>query len=548
MRRPVLALLLALSAPALAAQGPQNARADSLRGSLTTERTWWDVRFYDLAVRVNPADSSISGVNHLTYTVTGPATAMQIDLQMPLVLDSAVQDGARLAVVRDSVATAVHYVTLAAPQAVGSTRTVSLYYHGHPRAAKRAPWDGGFVWGKDSTGGRWIATACQGLGASVWWPTKDIQSDEPDSQRVAITVPKPLQNVSNGRLRSVKDNRDGTRTFTWFVAEPINNYDIAVNAADYAKFTDRYKGEGGNLTLTFWPLRAHKQKARQQFKQVKTMLACFEGWFGPYPWYKDGYQLVETPHLGMEHQSAVAYGNGYQNGYRGRDLSGTGRGLDWDFIIIHESAHEWWGNSLTSADLADMWVHEGFANYAENLYVECLHGTQAGAEYAIGTRIGIANDIPIIPDFKKNRKGSGDMYPKAGNMLHLIRQLVNDDAKWRSVLRGLQQTWRHGIVTGDQVRQYIITQTGLDLDGIFRQYLTTTMVPTLEVKLHDGRLEYRWTEVVDGFVLPLPVHTGPDQWTTLTPTTEWQSVPSILTDPAVVQADPDYYVKVTPVQ
>jgi aminopeptidase N len=544
MRRLLALLALAAALPAaLPAQMTPWTRTDSLRGSMTPERAWWDVRFYDLAVRVEPRDSSIRGVNHLTYTVTGPARAMQIDLQMPLEIDSVVQDGVKLRVTRDAEAKAVHLVTLAAPQPIGATRTLSIYYHGRPQVARRAPWDGGFVWARDSLGQPWIATACQGLGASVWWPNKDIQADEPDSQRVAITVPLPLTNVSNGRLRSVTNNPDSTRTFTWFVSEPINNYTIAVNAADYGHIEDAYQGEAGRLTLNYWPLRTHVDTARKQFQQVKPMLACFERWFGPYPWYKDGYQLVETPHLGMEHQSAVAYGNHYQNGYRGRDLSGTGQGLDWDFIIIHESAHEWFGNSLTTADLADMWVHESFANYAENLYVECLRGKEAGAEYVIGTRSGIQNDIPIIPPRGLNRKGSGDMYPKGGNMLHLIRQLVNDDAKWREVLRGLTRTYRHQIVTGQQVQDYFIRATGLDLQSIFDQYLNTTLVPTLEYRLEGGRLAYRWARIVDGFSLPIPVTVNGTDYTTLRPTPEWQYVETPLTDPTKVTVDPDYYVQ-----
>ena len=274
-----------------------------------------------------------------------------------------------------------------------------------------------------------------------------------------------------------RTGRQGWTTYEWFVTSPINNYDVAASAGHYAHFEDFYEGEDGHLTLDFWPIANHLEAARAQWKQVKPMLACFENWFGPYPWYRDGYQLVESPHLGMEHQSAVAYGNGFQNGYKGKDLSGTGWGLAWDFIVIHESAHEWFGNSITSADIADMWVHESFANYSESLYTECQFGKSAGAQYARGMRKLVKNDKPIVGPFGVNTEGSGDMYYKGGNMLHTIRQVINNDSTWRTVLRGLNTEFRHRVVTGDQVRSYMSAHAGIDLRKIFEQYLTTTKIP-----------------------------------------------------------------------
>jgi aminopeptidase N len=518
--------------------------ADSLRGSITPERAWWDVAFYDLQVRVNPVDSTIRGVNHITYRVLAPASQMQIDLQRPLQVDSFVQHGQRLEYRRDGNA---FFVYLTAPQQPGAREILSVYYGGHPVAARNAPWDGGFVWRTDSLGGRWIATACQGTGASIWWPNKDTQTDEPDSQRVVITVPDSVQDVSNGRLRAVTSNGDGTTSYEWFVSEPINNYDVAANVANYGHLKSAFYGEGGRLSLNFWPLAYHLDAAARQFQQVRPMLACFEHWFGPYPWYADGYQLVETPHLGMEHQSGIAYGNHYLNGYLGRDLSGTGQGLDWDFIIVHESAHEWWGNNLTTADLADMWVHESFANYAEGLYVECLRGKAAGSEYVIGTRRGIRNDRPIVPAYGLNREGSGDMYPKGGNMLHTIRQVINDDEKWRQILRGLNTTFRHQIVTGQQVQDYISRESGIDLRRVFAQYLTTTDIPRFEYQVGPGALRYRWARVVPGFDLPVRAALSDDGYTLLRPTGEWQSASLSLSDPSSFHLDPNFFVVAVPV-
>jgi len=537
-----LACLMAVPLSAGQAQDSTAAlHADSLRGSIGPGRAWWDVGFYDLSVSLNPADSTIRGVNHITYRVLQPATEMQIDLQRPLVVDSFVQQGRRLEYRRDGNAFFVHLV---APQQAGRTERLSVYYRGHPHVARRAPWDGGLVWSRDSLGRDVIATACQGTGASIWWPTKDTQADEPDSQRVVVTVPDSLINVSNGQLRSTTHNVDGTASYEWFVSEPINNYDIAVNAAHYARISDVYDGESGRLTLTYWPLDYHLETARKQFTQVKSMLACFEGWYGPYPWYKDGYQLIETPHLGMEHQSGIAYGNHYLNGYLGRDLSGTGQGLDWDFIIVHESAHEWFGNSLTTADLADMWVHEGFASYSEALYVECLRGKDAGAQYVIGSRKGIRNDVPVTAAYGLNHEGSGDMYPKGANMLHTIRQVVDDDARWRRILRGLNQTFRHQIVTARQVEEYISTQAGIDLSRVFQQYLTTTRIPTLEYRVDGSTLAYRWTDVVPGFDLPIRVMLADTGYSLLRPTESWQTARLTRQSPEGLQVDPNFYVLV----
>jgi aminopeptidase N len=535
-------LLLASTVSAAAsAQQPAFTHADTLRGSITPERAWWDVAFYDLHVRLDPADSTIRGWNGITYRVTGASRAMQIDLQMPLEIDSVVQDGRRLAYRRDGNA---FFVTLAAKQPRGATKTLAVYYHGRPTVAERPPWDGGLIWARDPDGRTWISVACQGRGASVWWPTKDTQADEPDSQRVAITVPDSLEAVGNGRLRGVERPGNGWVTWEWFVSSPINNYDVAPYVGRYAEFTDTYLGEGGLLTLDFRPLAQHLEAAREQWKQVKPMLQCFESWFGPYPWYRDGYRLIEAPHLGMEHQSAVAYGNGFRNGYKGTDLSGTGWGLTWDFIVIHESAHEWWGNSLTTADIADMWVHESFANYSESLYTECRYGREAGAAYVRGTRRLIQNQQPIVGPYGVNADGPADMYYKGGNVLHTIRQVIANDSTWRAVLRGVQAQFAHRIVTGRQVQDYISTHSGVDLHRVFEQYLTTTKVPVLEYRLTGPSLTYRWANVVAGFDMPVVVLAGPGRPVRLMPTEQWRTTDIGLTRPEDFRVDENFYVEI----
>jgi aminopeptidase N len=528
-------------------------RADTLRGSFTTpQRAWWDVAFYDLHVAIHPADSSIRGWNAISYRVLSPARELQIDLMVPLEVDSMAQDGRAVGFRREGNA---FFATLASPQRAGDRKTITVWYHGKPQPAKRPPWDGGISWARDSLGHDWIVTTDQGMGASVWWPNKDTQADEPDSQRVALTVPDPLIDVSNGRLRSTVHNGDGTTTYEWFVVNPINNYAIAVAAGDYTHWSETFDGEGGTLTLDFWPLTYHLDAARRQFVQARSMLQCFEHWFGPYPWYQDGYKLIEVPNTGMEHQSAVSYGNRFANGYRGRDGSGTGLGLKWDFIIVHESAHEWFGNNITSKDNADMWVHESFANYAEGIYTECLFGKQAGADYIIGNRRGVRNDTPIIPPYGVNAQGSGDMYPKGGELLHTIRQLVNDDEKWRTILRGLNKTFWHQTVMGSQVEAYIAAQGGVDLTKVFDQYLRTTMVPVFEYRIEGTTLSYRWANVVPGFNMGVRAGLGErgagsgarvagDGYTWLHPTEAWQTAAVALTSPADFKVDPNFYVTV----
>ena len=513
--------------------------ADTLRGSNGPARSWWDVSFYDLHVKANPADSSIVGYNAITYRVLKPASEMQIDLQLPLVVDSIVQDGRVLMARRDSNA---FFVSLVAAQPARALKTITVYYHGKPVVAVRPPWDGGFVWAKDSLARDWVVTANEGLGASVWWPNKDYLADEPDSQRVAITVPDSLFDVSNGRLRATTRNSDGTTTYEWFVRNPINNYDVAVNAGRYVHWSDNYQGEKGNLTLDFYPLDYHADTARKQFEQVKPMMQCFESWFGPYPWYEDGYKLVETPHLGMEHQSAVAYGNHYKNGYLGRDRSATGHGLLWDFIIIHESAHEWWGNSITMKDQADMWIHESFATYAEGLFTECQQGKQAGQEYTIGQRKIIRNDEPIIAAYGVNAEGSGDMYDKGANMLLTIRQLVDDDTRWRGILRGLNKTFWHQTVTTKEIEDYISRESGINLSKVFDQYLRTTQIPTLEYKLQGNKLSYRWANVVRGFAMPVKVTTSTGRYGWIRPTERWRSTAIKLDRPEDFHVDETFYV------
>lgn len=521
-------------------QMPVFTKDDTLRGTITPERAWWDLTFYKLTLSVNPSEKSIAGSNEIHYKVLSPKRQLQIDLQPPLVLERAEQDGEPLEVVRQG--KNAYFVELKKEQPIGSRQSLTVWYSGKPRVAVNAPWDGGFSWSKDDKGQPFVATSCQGLGASVWWPCKDHAYDEPDSQAIIVTVPNGLMDVSNGRLRRATDNGDGTRTFEWFVSNPINNYGVNVNIADYTHFADTFHGEKGVLTLDYYVLPKNLEKAQKQFQQVKPMLRAFEHWFGPYPFYEDGYKLVEAPYLGMEHQSSVTYGNQYLNGYLGMDLSGTGWGKKWDFIIIHESGHEWFANNITYRDIADMWVHESFTNYSEGLYTEYHYGKAAGAEYIRGTRRMIENKSTIVGIYGVNHEGSSDMYYKGGNMLHTIRQVVDNDAQWRSILRGLNRDFYHQTVDGTQVEAYIIKHSGKPLQKVFDQYLRTTDIPVLEYRLKKGKVEYRWTNCVEGFDMPLKVALSPKKFEFIHPTTEWKSSPCKLGKKDELVVDEEFYV------
>lgn len=478
-------------------------RADTLRGMLTPLRSCYDVNYYHLDVKFDIANKFISGSNLIRFTATQNFTKLQFDLFANMAIQKIVYKGKVLPYKREFNAV---FVTFPKVIAKGGKEEFEVYYSGNPRVAKRAPWDGGVVYTTDSLGNAWVATACEGLGASVWWPNKDHLSDEPDSMMISISVPNGLKDISNGRLRKVTLLKDGYTRFDWFVKNPINNYDVAANIGDYAHIQDSYDGEKGKLTLDYWVMPYNLDKAKLQFgKNVKPMFKAFEHWFGPYPFYEDGYKLVETPHLGMEHQSAVAYGNKYRNGYLGRDLSGTGQGLDWDFIVVHESGHEWFGNNITDKDVADMWIHEGFTNYSESLFIEEIKNKAAGQEYVHGTRRAIQNDRPVIGPYNVNKEGSGDMYYKGGNLLNMIRTVINNDDKWRAILRGLNSTFYHQTVTTEQIISYINRQSGISLTKIFDQYLRYKNIPTLELRFEGGKPTCRWIADAEGFDMPVRV-------------------------------------------
>ena len=500
-------------------------RADSLRGGQTPLRTCYDITYYHLDVKLDPAKRFISGSNLFRFTATQDFTRLQFDLFANLTVEKVLYRGQALPFTREANAV---FVTFPNAVAKGSRDEFTVQYSGSPVVAKKAPWDGGMVFSQDAAGKPWVATACQGVGASIWWPTKDQQADEVDSMLTSVSVPKGLRDVSNGRLRRTTPLKGGYTRFDWAVRNPINNYDVALNVGDYQHFSDSYSGEKGPLTLDFWVLPENLAKAKTQFAaNVKPMLKSMEYWLGPYPFYADGYKLVDAPHLGMEHQSAVAYGNKYQNGYLGKDRSNTGWGLKWDFIIIHESGHEWFGNSITTKDIADMWVHEAFTTYSEALFVESQFGKPAGQEYIHGQRRNIRNDEAILGPYGVNQDGSSDQYDKGSTLLNMLRATVADDAKWRQLLRGLSSTFYHQTVTGPQVIDYFNRATGLDLTRIFAQYLRYPGLPTLEIRFDNQQPLVRWVAEVPGFDLPVRLRVKGGEYQLIRPTTTFQPLKTL---------------------
>ncbi|WP_309612991.1 M1 family metallopeptidase [Flavobacterium sp.] len=481
-------------------------RKDSLQGGLRPERTCFDVLRYNLNIKINPEEKSVVGYNNITFKVINTTSKIQLDLFANMQIDSIVFNSKKLNYKREFNAVFIDFPTTLIKGT--ETQNLTFYYSGKPIIAKNAPWDGGFVFTKDKQGKPWIGVACQGTGASLWYPVKDSQSDEPDfGATIKVAVPNGLMNVSNGRFMGsvpLFENgiKNGYTRWDWEVKNPINTYSITVNIGDYVNIHKNYKG----LDLDYYVLRENEAAARMHFEEVKPMMDCFQSKFGPYPFSDDGYKLVETPYLGMEHQSAVAYGNKYIKGYLGNDRSGTGIGLLFDYIIIHESGHEWFGNSVTSKDIADMWIHEGFTCYTENVYVECQYGYEKGQQYVNGCKRNIDNLSPIIGTYGVNKEGSTDMYEKGALFLNTLRHIVNNDEKWWKILLKYSETFRHKIINTETVVSFFNTETGMNLTPVFNQYLRHKNIPELLVSMDKKRhLVLKWKTDEPNFVMPVEV-------------------------------------------
>ncbi len=540
MKKLILVLVVLISAANIScAQVLSNKKgnyteADSLRGSLRPERAF-DVQKYHLKLKVEPEKQFISGSNTISFIAEDDLSTIQIDLFENMKVDSILQNEEILAFERKHNAV---FIELKESIKADEKGEIQFYYSGKPIVAKNAPWDGGFVWDKDDNGDHWIGVAVQGTGASLWYPNKDHQSDEPEEVQLDIAVPNGLMNVSNGQFLGEKDLGNGFTQWSWKTVNPINNYNVMINIANYEHFSDSY----GDLDLDYYVLPYNLEKAKEQFKEVKPMMDCFYEKFGEYPFVEDGFKLIETPYLGMEHQSAVAYGNEYEMGYLGNDLSGTGIGLKWDYIIIHESGHEWYGNSITAKDIADMWIHEGFTSYSEAVYVECRWGKEQALEYLKGTRRGLGNNATIIGDYGVNSEGSGDMYFKGANLLNTIRSIYDNDELWWKTLKDYTETYKHQIIDTETTENFFDEATGVDLQPIFDQYLRHTDLPKLQFRKKEGKTQARWIADVEDFKMPVDIFIDGKE-VRITPTDEWGDLKENIALEEIEVNDLEFYIK-----
>ncbi|GAA3776073.1 M1 family metallopeptidase [Flavobacterium ginsengiterrae] len=519
-------------------------KQDSLNGSVTPERIWWDILHYDLTIKPDYDSKTISGKNTIEYKVVTKkhSDLMQIDLVVPLKIDSIFQKGKKIDYTQDE---NIWYVKL--PKNLLSKKNkITIYYSGKPTESIKPPWDGGLVWAKDSLNRPWISVACQYKGASLWYPCKNALYDEPDKGgRINIIAPENLIAVSNGRLLSTIKNADNTSTYSWEVKNPINHYGITFYIGNYINLNGSFNGEKGKLTMNYWVLDYNKEKAeKHMIPEVNTTLKSLENWYGPFPFYEDGFKMVDAPYIGMEHQSAIAYGSSYKKGTnkKGGDISNTGWGKKTDKIIVHEMAHEWFGNNITASDIADRWIQEGFAGLAEELVIADLCGKQAGNEFMNGRFRTIENDKPVIGRYGINEDGSSDNYIKGWAVMHMIRTIINDDAKFRAILRGLNHDFHNKVVTTNEIETYINEKSGINFKYLFDQYLRTNKVPILEYKYENDEFSYRYSNCNQDFSMPIKTN-----WTKgnlIYPTASWKSLKLENRDiPDDLKIDLNFYVK-----
>jgi aminopeptidase N len=532
----VAALIAAVTA--LSAQPPAATptRADILRGAYGPYRANNDLLFYHLDVRVDPEKKFLSGKVTIRFKMLQDATRIQLDLHAALHVDKIVLGDTTLKYERDSGAVFVDFPeTLRA----GRTYSIEFYYSGNPVETGRF---GAITFKKDPAGHPWINTACEGTGASVWWPNKDQWRDEVESMEISVSIPNDLVDVSNGKFMGKTDLGDGYTRWDWLVQYPINNYDVSLNIGNYQHWADRL----GDLPLDFYALPENLEKAKKQFVQAKGMLEAYQHYFGEYPFQKDGYKLIEAPYSGMEHQSAVTYGNHFANGYLERDWTGVGISPRFDFIIIHESGHEWFGNSITAADVSDMWIHEGFTTYLECLYVEYMWGRDDGLKYTNGYKSRVRNLQPIITPRGINKEPPQDQYFKGALFLNTLRSVVNDDARWWTLLHDFYQHFKYQNIMTEDVVRYFNQQTGMNLTPVFDQYLRHPALPALELKWDEaaGTVAYRWKADEPGFQMPIRAG-AKDHWQILQPTVEWQTMQTPLKKDEFEVATDLYFVTVS---
>lgn len=540
-RKPLILLLFTFLCGGFQAYSQQKnfTRYDYLHGKLNPMRTCIDVKQYEITVKVEPDKKYISGHNDITFLTKSDFQRLQLDFSWEMKIDSIVYGNMPLRYHRDSNAT---FVDFGFKVKKNQLRRLKVYFSGNPHVAQRAPWDGGFVWKHDASGNDWVGMACEGIGASIWLPCKDHWSDEADSVKMHLIVPEHLTGVSNGRLVKEHDAGNGFRQFDWRTTSTINNYNISINIGRYAHIHDEYTAHftaiEKPLTLDYYVLEYNKEKALSHFEQVKRMMECYEKFFGPYPFWEDGYKLVETPYWGMEHQSCVAYGNNYENNR-----------YNFDFIIIHETAHEWFGNSITASDPADMWIHESFTTYAESVFVEYTQGKETAVQYLKDQKRNIESKEPMIGPYHVYYHGrtDNDIYYKGSWMLHTLRHVVDNDSLWFATLKSFSTHFKKQVVNTPQVTGFLSLKIGKNLMPFFNQYLYKSTLPVFEyqIKRRDEDLleiKYRWSNIVKGFEMPVKVTMTKEMYETVTPIRAWQIIDPNYMNPDDFKIQTDYFL------
>jgi aminopeptidase N len=530
----LLAFLLVIAPHRTSGQAAKAAtHADLLRGEYGCFRANNDLLSYALDLRIDPVAKTIAGKNTIRFRMLSDDTRIQLDLYDNLDVGKVMLGGEELKYSRDSGAVFVDF-----PRSLkaGKTYSIDFYYSGRPKEAGRF---GGFVFAKDPAGRPWIFTSCEDEGASIWWPNKDQWRDEVENMTMSIAVPNDLTDVSNGRFIGKRDLGDGYTRWDWRINYPINNYDVSVNIGKYEHWSDKF----GDLSMDFYALPEDLTKAKKQFAQANGMLRAFEHYFGEYPFKNDGYKLVQVPYSGMEHQSAVTYGNRFANGYLERDWTGVGISTKFDFIIIHESGHEWFGNAVSAADRSDMWIHEGWTTYLECLYVEYMYGHDDYLKYTNAYKKKIKNERPIIAPRGVNATPPQDMYFKGALFLHTLRSIVDNDRTWFALIRDIYQHFKYRNIMTEDMTTYVNRRTGMNLTPIFDQYLRHTAIPKLELKFDTGTVSYRWKTDEPAFAMPVKVGTA-GKWQLIRPTTEWRSMKSSVTKGVFEAATDLYYIDV----
>jgi len=479
---------------------PELTPNNNLIGNLNENRSSYRVSFYDINIDFDIDHKSLAGFVTIKAESIRDLNKLQIDLAENLNIKKITYENKELSFSREFDAILIDFNSTIVK---GSIFEFTVFYDGIPQSADNPPWAGGFTWSKDKNGRDWIAVSCEGEGARIWWPNKDHITAEGDSVRMKYTVPSNTVAVGNGKLRNIitKNNKS---TYEWFVGNPINNYNISVQIGNYVAVQDTFIKDDTIHNMNHYVLDYNKELASNYFTQSKEVIRFYEKYFGDYQWYEDGYKLIEVPYLGMEHQSAVTYGNGFSiyNGVRSKSWPMYGV---IDPLIIHETGHEWFGNSVTASDPTHIWIHEGLQVYSEAIYFEDkFKSYEVGVHYLNTLKNRIVNEVPIVGNENENHWAlHGDTYMKGAWVMHTLRSTINDDKSWFEILKEFMEENAKGFVNTRDFFDKVNEITGDDYWYFAEQYFYSSAQPELEYYQTDNEFFYRWNNVNENFSMPI---------------------------------------------